>query len=250
MRMTLCVLCWNELAGCRNDVPRLPLDAFEEVYALDGGSTDGTAEFLRDAGIDVRTQRVRGYSAAYFEAFSHCTTDAVVLYHPKGTLDPACVLEFRERFERGAELVIASRNAPGARNEEDDRLLRPRKWFVQALSAICAGLWTRGGVHVDDVLHGVRGCTVDAFRRMDLEPTGLCIDLEMVIRAYRMGVVCAEFPVREHARIAGSTHFSALPTGWKLLRFLAREIVGGRGGRAQGNVAVSPVVMGGKEDTR
>ena len=53
IRVGLCLLTLDELQGCRNDVPNLPLDAFDEVFALDGGSTDGTVEFLQEQGIQV-----------------------------------------------------------------------------------------------------------------------------------------------------------------------------------------------------
>ena len=56
MRLTMCLLTWNELAGCENDVPHLPLDEFDEVYAIDGGSKDGTIEYLRGRGITVHPQ--------------------------------------------------------------------------------------------------------------------------------------------------------------------------------------------------
>jgi hypothetical protein len=32
-----------------------------------------------------------------------------------------------------------------------------------------------------------------------------------------------EFPVRERRRIAGDTHFAAIPTGWRYLVYLAKE---------------------------
>ena len=38
MKVALCLLTWNELEGCKPDVPRLPLDGFDEVYAVDGGA--------------------------------------------------------------------------------------------------------------------------------------------------------------------------------------------------------------------
>ncbi|MHC5019740.1 MAG: glycosyltransferase, partial [Planctomycetota bacterium] len=90
MKLSLCLLTWNELAGCTMDLPRLPLDAFEEVFAVDGGSDDGTVEFLEAAGVAVHQQDAPGYNAAYHSAFRHCTGDALIVYHPKGTIDPAC----------------------------------------------------------------------------------------------------------------------------------------------------------------
>ena len=88
MRLTLCLLTWNEIGGCRTDVPHLPLDHFQEVFAIDGGSTDGTCEYLGARGIPVYPQDARTYNAAYITAFRRCTTDALVIYHPKGSINP------------------------------------------------------------------------------------------------------------------------------------------------------------------
>ncbi len=41
MRLSLCLVVANELQGCEIDVPRLPKNSFEEVYAIDPGSTNG-----------------------------------------------------------------------------------------------------------------------------------------------------------------------------------------------------------------
>lgn len=224
MRVTLCLLTWNEIAGCRHDVPRLPLGAFDEVFAVDGGSRDGTCAYLASMGIRVIPQDRPTYNGAYLTAFEHCTTDALVLFHPKGTVDPESVLEFRPRFERGADLVIASRVDAGARNEEDAHVLKPRKWFVIGLGLLVSVLWRRRGPIAWDVLHGFRGMRRDAFLGIDPLPAGVSIDLEMVARAYRGGLRVESFPVEERARLGGSTHFKAWPTGKRLLHYVWREL--------------------------
>ena len=224
MRLTLCLLTWNELAGCENDVPHLPLDEFDEVYAIDGGSKDGTIEYLRGRGITVHPQDRPTYNGAYLCAFRHCTTDALVFFHPKGSIDPASVLAFRPLFEQGADLVIASRIGPGARNEEDDHFLKHRKWFVMGLGLLISLLWRRSGTHVWDVLHGFRGMRKDAFFAIDPLPAGVSIDLEMVARAYRQRMRIATYPVEERPRLGGSTHFKAWPTGKRLLKYVWSEL--------------------------
>lgn len=224
VRLTLCLLTWNEIDGCRKDVPLLPLEAFEEVYAVDGSSTDGTIEYLRSRGIVVHQQPVRGYNQAYICAFDKCTTDALILFHPKGTIDPAVVLKFRPAFEQGCDLVIGSRMIRGARNEEDDRILRPRKWFVLGLALLSAAIWCRKRPIVWDVLHGLRGLRRDRIRAIEPLPMGLSIDLEMVVRSYRHRLNVVEFPVVENPRPAGGTHFKAFPTGKLLLKYLVAEL--------------------------
>lgn len=222
--LSLCILTWNELDGCRHDVPLIPRDAFEEVFAVDGGSTDGTLDYLAGQGIPVHRQPVRGYNQAYIHAFELCRSDVLVLFHPKGTIDPRHLLSIRPLVEAGHDLVIASRLVRGARNEEDDRLLRPRKWFVRALALAASLLWRRRGPLVWDVLHGFRAMRRDRFFAIEPLRQGLAVDLEMVVRSYRARLAVAEFPVQESGRLAGETHFKAFGTGRKLLRYLLEEM--------------------------
>jgi hypothetical protein len=224
MRLTLCLLTWNEIEGCQHDVPRLPLEAFDEVFAIDGGSTDGTCEYLASRGITVHRQELPTYNGAYISAFRRCTTDVLVMYHPKGSVDPSQVLAFRPLFEQGADLVIASRIGPGAKNEEDDQLIKHRKWFVMGLALTTWMLWSRRGPVIWDVLHGFRGMGRAAFTAIDPLPRGLSIDLEMVARSYKRNLRIVEFPVEEHSRLGGSTHFKAWPTGKRLLKYLWMEL--------------------------
>ena len=224
MRLTLCLLTWNELEGCRHDVPRLPLAEFDEVYAIDGGSTDGTCEYLASVSVPVHRQALPGYNGAYVSAFRHCTTDALVMFHPKGCIDPATLREFRPLFDGGADLVIASRLLRGGRNEEDGQLLKPRKWFVAALGWFVSLIWRREGHRVRDVLHGYRGMRRDAFFAIEPLESGVSMDLEMVVRSYKRRLPRKEFPVQEHPRLAGATHFAAFSTGRKLLRYLLFEL--------------------------
>ncbi len=224
MKLSLCLMVWNELRGCEVDVPRLPLDAFEQVFAVDAGSTDGTVEFLEQHGITVYRQPKPGLNAAYVHANEMATGDAVVTFFPKGTLPVEDILRFRPLFEQGYQLIIASRQITGSINEEDSALIRPRKWAILALSVLAATLWRREGYWVKDVLHGFKGWTKRAFSLMRILNHGLSIDIEMVVRSYRFRLPRAEFPTRELPRSFGDTHFRMWPTGKKLLKYLIYEL--------------------------
>jgi glycosyltransferase involved in cell wall biosynthesis len=224
MKYSLCLIVWNELQGCEIDVPKLPLDAFDEVFAVDGGSTDGTVEYLESAGIPVHRQPKRGLNAAYVHANNVATGDAVVVFFPKGTLPTGDLCKFRHFFEQGHDLVIASRQISGSVNEEDSRLWKPRKWAVRGLGALAALVWRREGVWVRDVLHGFKGWRKRAFEKMKVLDYGLSIDIEMVVRSYKLRLPRVEFPTMELSRGYGGTHFKIWPTGKRLLKYLWFEL--------------------------
>jgi glycosyltransferase involved in cell wall biosynthesis len=221
--VSLCLMTWNELEGCKHDVPLLPRNDFQQIFAVDGGSTDGTIEYLESEGIPVFQQPVKSLNAAYHHAVNVCEEEKLVIFFPKGTIAPSCVSELSRTLEKGIDFVVASRNIEGGENEEDNNLFRPRKWGVLILSLLSSFIWRREGPRIHDVLHGVKGFTIEAFRQMNIAETGVSIDLEMVIRSYRFKISRAEVPVVEKSRVAGDTHFKVIPTAKRLALFLWNE---------------------------
>ncbi len=124
-------------------------------------------------------------------------------------------------LDRGYDLVIASPMIKGGRNEEDDSLLRPRKWFVLALGLLSYLVWRRKGPVIWDVLHGFRAMRRERFFAIGPLDHGLSVDLEMVVRGYRKKLRMIEFRVAEKARLAGTTHVRAFQTGRQLLSYTA-----------------------------
>ena len=225
MTVALCLLTWNEIEGCRVDVPEIDLTRFEQVYAVDAGSDDGTIEYLEGFGVDVYVQPVKGYNQAYIHAFEKCECDYLVLFHPKGSVPTSDLYRFREFFEQGFGLVVASRIIKGAVNEEDARVFRPRKWFVMGLGLVSYLIWGRKSKKILwDVLHGFRGMKKSDFEIIRPLEEGLSIDLEMVVRSYKKNIPYIEFPTQECPRLHGDTHFKAFSTGKRLLKYLWLEL--------------------------
>jgi glycosyltransferase involved in cell wall biosynthesis len=224
MLISLCIIVKNELIGCRTDIPKIPFNEFDEIYAVDGGSTDGTIEYLQSMGITVYIQPKPGLNAAYVYANTLSTSDAVVSFFPKGTIPLSDLLKFRPLLEAGNEIVIASRQIKGSRNEEDDHFFKIRKWGVSLLGQIVALIWMHEGYLVRDVLHGIKGWNKDSFNRMNLLNHGLSIDLEMVVRSYKLKMTRTEFPTHETKRSYGETNFKLIPTSKKLFLYLISEL--------------------------
>lgn len=224
MTVGLCLLTWNEIAGCKHDVPLIDRSKFEQIYCIDGGSTDGTVEYLREQGIEIYPQTSKGLNQACKDGADNCRCDAFVFFHPKGSIPVEDTYRFRAYYEQGYEFVVGSRMMRESTNEEDTKLLKPRKWFVLFLGLAAKILFKKEGNTIWDALHGFRGMTVEAFRKCDISDMSPSVDIEMVCRSYKLRLKRIEFPTRESARIAGGTHFKAFATGKKLLRYLVWEI--------------------------
>ena len=225
MSVALCLLTWNEIEGCRVDVPNIDVSKFDQIYAVDGGSTDGTVEYLEGRGIEVYLQPVKGYNQAYIHAFDRCNCDYLVLFHPKGSVPVSDLYKFRGYFDDGYSLVVASRMIAGSKNEEDSDFIRPRKWFVEAIGFVSYLVWGKYKNKILwDVLHGYRGMKKKDFLEIEILTKGLSADLEMVVRSYRKNLPYVEFPTQEESRLHGETHFKAFATGKLLLKYLWIEI--------------------------
>lgn len=230
MTVAVALLTLNEVEGLRSLYDRIPFHAVEEVLAVDGGSTDGTREFLTSKGVPVITQTVRGRGEAFRLAVEHARSEIVIFFSPDGNEDPADIPKFRPYFDRGYDLVIGSRMIPGARNEEDDQLLRPRQWANKGFTLAANLIWntracfSRRG-YITDSINGYRGIRRETFKALDLTVRDFTIEFQMTIRSLKRGFRIAEFPTIEGGRIGGVSKVRSMDAGIRFLKTLFREIV-------------------------
>jgi glycosyltransferase involved in cell wall biosynthesis len=222
--VSLILVVRNEEVGLRTLLPRLPLKGFDDCFAVDGHSTDNTAQVLREHGFPVHLQQQRGLGAAMLEARRAVRTDAFIFFHPDGNEGPTDLPRMADLLRQGHQFVVASRMVRGARNEEDHKWLKWRKFANQGLAAVANLCFAWGGNRTTDVTNGFRGITCAAFDRMCLTSHDLTMDFQMVIRALKLGIPITEFPTCEGDRIAGETNFPSFSTGLSELRLLWREV--------------------------
>ncbi len=65
MKRSLILLTFNEIEAAPKVLETIPLSSAEEVLAVDGGSTDGTIDFLKSKGLRVVVQEKRGRGNAF-----------------------------------------------------------------------------------------------------------------------------------------------------------------------------------------
>ncbi len=219
---TLVLLTLNEIDGLRLLWDQLPLAAFRRVVAVDGGSTDGSREFMEARGVPVLSQPIRGRGVAFRVAAEASDTERIVYYSPDGNEDPADIERLDDLLIQGFDLAIASRFADGAENEEKDAV-RARARVNELLTGIANGFFHRGPF-VTDTINGFRAMRRQAFLDLGTTVKRFPIEYQISIRAMHQGWKIAELPTREGQRAGGESKALSWPVGKDHLKVLFTEL--------------------------
>ncbi len=219
---TIVLLVLNEIDGLTQVWDDLPLDRFARTVAVDGGSTDGSREFLAARGIPVLDQPIAGRGVAFRVAAEATDTARVVFYSPDGNEDPADIARLDDMVRGGADLAIASRFASGAVNEEQDAF-RPRARVNQALTWLANRLF-HDGPFVTDTINGFRALPRARLLELNTTVKRFPIEYQISIRAMTRGWTIAEIPTHEGQRAGGESKALSWPVGKDHLKVLLSEL--------------------------
>jgi len=228
MKIALCILTRNEINCVKQTLPQIlnlgQDSGFDELYAIDGGSTDGTVEFFQKHGVRIVAQSQRGRGDAFLQAFQKIESDAYIFFSPDGNENIADLKKFRPLLENGAELVIASRMMRGAVNEEDAHFFRWRKWANLAFNILTNISFRRSEKYVTDSINGYRAITRKKALELKLDALDYTIEYQMTMRAMKKKLNIVEFPTIEGQRISGETQAKSIPTGIRFLKCFFNEL--------------------------
>ncbi|HTL12313.1 MAG TPA: glycosyltransferase family 2 protein [Bdellovibrionota bacterium] len=231
MKIALVILSFNEIEGVTELLPYLKDKSalkVDDIFAVDGGSTDGTLEQYAKHGVRVLRQTSRGRGEAMRFASQGSDADYLVFFSSDGNEDWKDIARFREFFEAGHDLVIASRMMRGAHNEEDGQWIRARKWVNNIFNLVANVAFRRTGPYVTDSINGFRGMRRGLLAELGVDAMGYTVEYQTTIRSLKTGKKIMEFPTHEGARIGGETKAPSFPTGVQFLKCLWRELRAGR----------------------
>lgn len=178
-----------------------------EVLIVDS-STDRSGEIAEEHGARVLRVPKRGLGRAYIDAVPHIRGQYVIMGDCDLTYDFREIAGFVERFKQGFDFVMGSR----FRGYIEPGAMPPlHRYFGTPLTT-----WLLNfiyGTYYGDIHCGMRGASLDALKRIDIESQSWEYASEMVLKAAKLKMRICEVPVRFYKDREGRlSHHKR--TGW------------------------------------
>ncbi len=221
-RVAVVIPTLDEEAAIAGVIAAIPPGTVDDIIVADSASTDRTVERARAAGARVVSESRRGYGRACragAEAAGDC--DIIVFLDGDGSDCPELIPLLVEPIAEGrADFVIGSRTR-GAREPNSMSAHQ-----ILAGYAIGGALRLLYGVSYSD-MGPFRAIGRDALMRLDMRETSYGWNLEMQMRAARMGLRIIELPVAHRRRAGGVSKVSGslggtLKASWRIALTFAR----------------------------
>ena len=216
--VTLVMPVLNEAHGLRAIVPRIP-DIIGELIVVDGGSTDGSAEVVRDLRPEAMIVRQDGHGKgnAIKQGLALARGDIVVTMDADGSMRPEEIPLFVEKLLDGYDFVKGSRELPGAGSSDFTRL---RRTGNHGLTWVANRIF---GTSYTDITFGFNGYWRLAIRDPRRLADGFEFEIQAAVRAGKAGLRTAEIPTYEDARIGGQSKLHPFADGWAILTLILAE---------------------------
>ncbi|MCL5958008.1 MAG: glycosyltransferase family 2 protein [Chloroflexi bacterium] len=178
-----------------------------EIIIVDS-STDRTPDIAEARGARVLRVPKRGLGRAYIDAIPYIRGKYVIMGDCDLTYDFRELKPFIEALDQGAEFVMGTR----MKGYIEPSAMPPlHRYFGTPVTTWILNLIY--GSSYSDIHCGMRAMTLDALKRIDLQSQGWEYASEMVLKAAKLKLRCAEVPIRFYADRPGrSSHHKR--SGW------------------------------------
>ncbi|HEX7420949.1 MAG TPA: glycosyltransferase family 2 protein [Thermoanaerobaculia bacterium] len=218
MKLTVAMITRNEERAIEKvvrDIHRVVPNA--EILVVDS-SHDSTADIAEKLGCRVIRQfPPQGYGPAMDRAVREGSGDIVITLDCDDTYPVNVIPELVRRIEGGADLVNTTRvkRRPKA---------MPFANFI-ANRVFALGARILHGIHTTDVHSGMRAYRKSMIERVQWDPRGPALPVDMIVIPYRMGFRVDEIPIDYRERVGATTLNRWQSTVWTFKRlWKARKV--------------------------
>ena len=208
----------NEIEGLKIILPRIKKEWIDEILFIDGNSTDGSYEYVRDLGHIVHRQKTDGICGAFWECMEHATGDQIIAFSPDNNSIPELIPDVVNKLNEGHDLVVVSRYLSGATSEDDDPVTAFGNWmFTTAVNVLFRA-------RITDSLVIYRGFKTKLVAELELDEKHLPLfEMQMSIRSAKFKKKVTEIPGSEPIRIGGVRKMRPLYNGSAIVYLILKE---------------------------
>lgn len=218
IKVTMVLLTWNEIAGVKKLVPKISRRWINEIICVDGGSTDGTVEWMKENRIPLYFQEKPGRAEAFRVGLTKAKGDTLLYFSPDGNEEPADIPRLIQKLNEGYDLVIASRFSKLSKSDDATFLRRLGNVFFTKLVNL---FWN---AKVTDAINGFRAVRKKCLEDLGIDAKRFEVEIEMTIRAAKKGYKIAEIPTYEKIRVSGKSKLNTFRDGWIYFKTILREL--------------------------
>jgi glycosyltransferase involved in cell wall biosynthesis len=221
----------NEARNIPHVFSQIPADVYE-VILVDGFSVDDTVAIARQVRPDVRilAQTRQGKGNALACGFEAATGDIIAAVDADGSADPGEIPRFVAALLGGADFAKGTRFVEGGGSSDITRLRSVGNYALTTFFNACYGR------SYSDLCYGFnvfwrRHLPVLGLDATSPQPNDDCrflgdgfeVETLIHVRVAKAGLVVAEVPSFEHARIHGVSNLNAFRDGRRVLRTILAE---------------------------
>lgn len=139
MKVALLIPTLNEIDGLRQIMPRINREWVDEIVFVDGHSTDGTVEYIKEQNYTLYMENEPGVRKGMLDAIRKIDSDVVVTFSPDGNCIPELIPPLVEKMKEGFDIVIVSRYKKGAKSHDDNIVTGFGNWMFTTLVNVLHG---------------------------------------------------------------------------------------------------------------
>lgn len=187
-----------------------------EVIIADNGSTDGSQQIAKDCNARVINVPQKGYGSALRGGIEAANGTYIIMGDADDSYDFTNLMPYVLKLREGNDLVMGNRFKGGIKKGAMPFLHR---YLGNPVLSFIGRLFFKS--KIGDFHCGLRGFSKAAYKRMELQTTGMEFASEMIVKASLKKMKYAEVPIilSKDGR-SRPPHLNTWRDGWRHLRFL------------------------------
>jgi glycosyltransferase involved in cell wall biosynthesis len=187
----------------------------KEIIVVDGDSTDGTKEIVKDNNCKLIIEPRRGYGIALRTGLKHAKGDVVVMVDGDGTYEVKHINLLLEKMIRSdAELCL------GTRMYDPNKAMGMMNFVANKVITFCFNMLYKQ--FLSDSQSGFRVISHSAIEKVELGEKDMAFATEMLVEFAKKGFKMVEVPTIYKSRKYGKTKLRKIKSGIEIFTTMVR----------------------------